>query len=102
VKSLKALGVDSLFECVVGADDVVNGKPAPDMILEVLKQTGVRAEDVVVAGDSTTDMLLGKSGKVKACVGILTGFTSRRKLEGVADVVVSSVADLGVIQTTTP
>lgn len=95
-ESLKALGVASLFDVVVGADDVVNGKPSPDMILEVLKRTGAEADEVVMVGDSTADVLLGRNAKVKACVGVLTGFTSRGKLERVADVVVSSAADLNV------
>lgn len=93
-ETLKAFGLGKFFDAVVGVDDVANGKPAPDMIHEVLKQTGAKADEVVIVGDSTADMLLGKNAKAKACVGVLTGFASREKLDQVADVVVSSVADL--------
>lgn len=95
-ESLKALGVALLFDAIVGVDDVVNGKPSPDMILEVLKKTRAEADEVVMVGDSTADMLLGRNANIKACVGVLTGFTSREKLERVADAVVSSVAELNV------
>ncbi len=95
-ESLKALGVALLFNAIVGVDDVVSGKPSPDMILEVLKKTRAEADEVVMVGDSTADMLLGRNAKIKACVGVLTGFTSREKLERVADAVVPSVAELNV------
>lgn len=93
-ESLKALGVASLFDVVVGADDVVNGKPAPDMIFEVAKRTKCRPEEMVMIGDSTADMKMGKEAKVKASVAVLTGTTGRKKLESVASIVVPSVADL--------
>ena len=95
-ESLKALGVAPLFDAVVGVDDVVNGKPSPDMIFEVMKKTRAEANEVVMVGDSTVDMLLGRNANIRACVGVLTGFTSREKLERVADAVVSSVAELNV------
>lgn len=94
VESFKALKIDSLFDAVVGSDDVANGKPSPDMIIEILKKTGCEPTDAVMVGDSTSDMLMGKNGKVKACIGVLTGYTSRERLGQLADVVVSSVADL--------
>jgi phosphoglycolate phosphatase len=93
-ESLKTLGIGSLFDAIVGVDDVVNGKPSPDMILEVLKRTEAKADEVVMVGDSTADMLLGRNAKVKARVGVLTGFTSRKTLEQVADIVILSVAGL--------
>lgn len=95
-ESLKALGVAPLFDAIVGVDDVVDGKPSPDMILEVLRKTCSEADEVVMVGDSIADMLLGRNANIKACIGVLTGFTSRKKLERVADVVVSSVAELNV------
>jgi phosphoglycolate phosphatase len=87
---------ESLKAAVVGVDDVVNGKPSPDMIFEVMKKTRAEANEVVMVGDSTVDMLLGRNANIRACVGVLTGFTSREKLERVADAVVSSVAELNV------
>jgi len=94
VESFKALGVAKLFDVVVGSDDVVNGKPSPDMILQILKETGVSADDAVMVGDSASDMQMGRNVKVQACIGVLTGFTSAEKLGQLADIVVSSVAEL--------
>lgn len=98
-ESIKALRIVSLFDAIVGSDDVAFGKPSPDMIFEVLKKTGSKPNEAVVVGDSTSDLKMGKNAKVKACIGVLTGFTPREKLEKLADVVVPSVADLYILQT---
>jgi phosphoglycolate phosphatase-like HAD superfamily hydrolase len=47
-----------------------------------------------MVGDSLVDMQMGKNAGLKACIGVLTGFTSRNRLEAIADAVVDSVADL--------
>ena len=50
--------------------------------------------DSVVVGDSLNDIGMGKNAKVKKCIGVLTGFTSKEKLQQVADVVIESVTKL--------
>ncbi len=97
VESLKTLKIASLFDAVVGPEDVANGKPSPDMILELLKRTGCRANETVMIGDSMSDIRMGKSAKVKACIGVLTGITPKQELEKLADVVIDSVAQLDAV-----
>jgi len=94
--SFEALGMAALFDAFVGDDDVVNGKPASDMIIEVLKRTSCTPEQTVMVGDSISDMRMGKNARVKTCIGVLTGSTKKEKLEHVADVIVSSVTELRV------
>lgn len=95
--SFKALGIASFFDEIVGGNDVVNGKPSADMILEICKKTGFKPDEAVMVGDSVSDMQMGKNAKVKACIGVLTGSTPREKLERIADVVIASVSDLHVL-----
>jgi phosphoglycolate phosphatase len=95
--SLETLGLASLFDALVGDDDVVNGKPASDMIIEALKCTGCTAEETVMVGDSLYDMYMGKNANVKACIGVLTGSTRKEELEKVADVVIPSVAQINLV-----
>jgi len=93
-ESFKALKIASLFDAIVGSDDVAKSKPSPDMIFEVLKKVVSRSDEAVIVGDSISDMQMGRNARVKACIGVLTGFTSREKLEQLADVVIPSVASL--------
>jgi len=93
-ESFKALKIAYLFDAIVGSDDVSFGKPSPDMILEALKKTKSMPSETVIVGDSTSDMQMGRNAKLKACIGVLTGFTPPERLEQIADVVVPSVAEL--------
>ena len=44
IKTLNAIGLLEHFQAVVTADDVVNGKPAPDIFLESARRIGVAPE----------------------------------------------------------
>lgn len=94
VESLKTLRIASLFDAIVGPEDVANGKPSHDMILELLRRTGCNAHEAVMVGDSVSDMKMGKNAKVKSCVGVLTGISQRRDLEEYANIIIDSVAQL--------
>jgi phosphoglycolate phosphatase len=96
-KSLNSLKISVYFDVVLGADDVERNKPAPDMILKACKLAKCSPRDAVMIGDSRSDMLMGKNAKVKVCIGVLTGPTSREKLEKVTNIVVPSVASLRVV-----
>lgn len=76
---------------------MANGKPSPDMILRALSKVKIKPDEVVMVGDSTSDMQMGRNAEVKACIGVLTGHTPREKLERLADVVIPSVAVLRVL-----
>jgi len=90
-ESLKELKIGAYFDVVLGADDVEKGKPAPDMILKACKLAKCSPRDAVMVGDSSSDMIMGKNAQVKLCIGVLTGPTSREKLEKIADIVVPSI-----------
>jgi phosphoglycolate phosphatase len=96
-RSFEALGIAMLFDAFIGDDDVVNGKPAADMIVEAMRSTSCTPEQTVMVGDSMSDMLMGKNARVKACIGVLTGSMKIERLERLADVIVSSVTDLRVL-----
>jgi beta-phosphoglucomutase family hydrolase len=51
-RSLDVAGLASLFKAVVTADDVVHGKPAPDMFLLAAKLLGVKPERCLVFEDA--------------------------------------------------
>ncbi len=55
-RSLAASGLASLFPVVVSADDVVHGKPSPDMFLLAAKRMGVPAERCLVFEDAEPGM----------------------------------------------
>jgi len=50
-ESLTVIGVEDWFEAIVGADDVLDGKPAPDVFLKAAEIIGVPPEACLVYED---------------------------------------------------
>ncbi|MGC4092241.1 MAG: HAD family phosphatase [Polyangiaceae bacterium] len=64
-QTLRNLGIERHFRAIVTAEDVVHGKPAPDMFLLAAERIGVAPERCVVFEDS----LLGIEGARRANMG---------------------------------
>jgi len=56
-KTLQAVGISDWFDEVVTADDVVEGKPAPDIFLHAAKLLGVAPERCLVVEDAPAGIL---------------------------------------------
>ncbi len=50
-ESLTIVGVEDLFDAIVGADDVEHGKPAPDVFLKAAQLIGVPPAECIVYED---------------------------------------------------
>ena len=50
--ALRAIGLENFFDAIVTAEDVINGKPAPDTFLEAARRLKVDPTLCVVFGDS--------------------------------------------------
>ena len=88
------LGFGGFFEGLYGAEDVVNHKPAPDLVLLILKEFGVSPEETLVVGDATYDLLMGQGAGCKVC-GVTWGNQSREKLRSVnPDHIISDFKEL--------
>jgi phosphoglycolate phosphatase len=87
---LRGLDIEALFEVVVGADMVVEGKPAPDMILAACEILGVEPSRTIYVGDQPTDVDAGRRASV--AMVILVG--DHEPAASGADVVLKSVAEL--------
>ena len=56
-KTLKAVGISDWFDEVVTADDVAEGKPAPDIFLRAAKLVGVSPDRCLVLEDAPAGIL---------------------------------------------
>ncbi len=56
LESLEYFGISSLFDVVACADDVEQGKPAPDMLFKILEKLNVDLDDTVFVGDGPRDL----------------------------------------------
>jgi phosphonatase-like hydrolase len=93
---LARLGWSGKLDAVVCADEVAQGRPAPDMILRAMELTGIREPlEVLCAGDTDNDLRAGERAGVGANLGVLTGAHGRARLEAAAhDAILMSAAEL--------
>jgi phosphoglycolate phosphatase len=92
--TMDALGVGSHFTAIIGIDDVVHGKPAPDMVRLACERLGCSPGEVIIVGDSPADLMMGRAAGVAACIGVTGGFSPSARLGMLADAVLPTVAEL--------
>ncbi|MGI5479008.1 HAD family hydrolase [Streptomyces lavendofoliae] len=69
---LRAIDADDAITATASADDVEEGKPAPEPVRHALELAGAQAETSVFVGDTVWDMKAGTRAGV-TCVGLLCG-----------------------------
>ena len=78
---VSTLGLESVISFVLGADDVKDGKPAPEAVNRTLEKFGFLPEEALVVGDTTFDIQMGKAAGTRTC-GVTYGNGS---IESLAD-----------------
>jgi len=64
--SLRAVGLDRRFACIVTGDQVANGKPAPDIFLEGANRLSVSPRQCMVIEDSDVGILAASAAGIPA------------------------------------
>lgn len=64
-KTLQSVGISDYFEDVVSADDVPNGKPAPDVFLRAAERLGVPATACLAVEDAPPGILAARSAGMR-------------------------------------
>lgn len=64
------------IEVAIGERDSIRKKPAPDTVLEVLKQLGASKDNAVYIGDSDVDIMTAKNCDLP-CISVLWGFRDK-------------------------
>lgn len=90
---LTALGVRSAFSVIVSAEDVAQGKPAPDIFLEAARRLGVPPHRCLVVEDSGNGVLAAKAAGMLCAV--MSGRVAGERSQSLAgDVGLSGLPDL--------
>lgn len=85
---------DGLVATTVGDRAGIRRKPAPDTLLEVMRQLGAAPERTVYIGDSEVDVQTAQAAGVD-CISVTWGFRTEMQLvESGASVLVSDAAEL--------
>jgi phosphoglycolate phosphatase-like HAD superfamily hydrolase len=65
---LHALGLSEYFSVLVGLDDVLEGKPAPEGLLRILGQLQASADEALFIGNRHTDAQAGASAGIETII----------------------------------
>ena len=80
VKLMTDLKLTNYISFLVGADNVVNKKPAAEPVLLTLRCFNVEPHETLVVGDTEFDILMGRNAGTHTC-GVTYGNGSRESLE---------------------
>lgn len=70
---------DELVPVAIGEREDIRKKPAPDTVIEAMKQLGVTAEGAVYIGDSDVDIETARNSGMP-CISVLWGFRDKEFL----------------------
>ena len=73
---MKSLDLTDTITYILGAEDVKEGKPAPEPVIRTLKEFGFSPEEAIVVGDTVFDI---KNAGTRTC-GVTYGNGSRESL----------------------
>jgi HAD superfamily hydrolase (TIGR01549 family) len=97
-KIIDHFGMREYFTIVVGRQNGLPVKPAPDALIKICSLTGVPPENTLMVGDSELDIRCGKNAGSYTC-GVTFGYRSREALEKeTPDYLISDMKELtGII-----
>lgn len=94
-QSLDHLDIAAEVDLVLCSDDPLPQKPDAALLAWIAAQWGCRPQELLMVGDSVTDMLTGHNGGAAGTVAIVPpGQTPSVELRRYADVILTSIADL--------
>lgn len=82
------------FRHIFTADDVINGKPAPDVYLLAARHFGIEPHELLVFEDSPNGVVAAKAAGC-VCVAVPQAHVPRQKV-AMADYIANSLADVGL------
>ena len=91
---VRALGLGDFFVCVYGGNSFTTKKPDPLGVRTILRETGFAADEALMIGDSSIDVLTGRNAGLWTC-GVTYGFAPHSLKEVPPDVLVESPRELG-------
>jgi len=90
---VQALGLADFFVRIYGGNSFATKKPDPLGVRTILDETGVRAAEAVMIGDSSIDVLTGRNAGLWTC-GVMYGFAPHTLEDVPPDVLLDRPAEL--------
>jgi phosphoglycolate phosphatase len=93
---VEALGLGQFFSQIYGGNSFATKKPDPEGARKLLEESGVKAEETAIVGDSHVDVRTGRNAGLRT-VGVTYGFAPHTLQAEAPDVLVDSAPELGAV-----
>jgi len=90
---VQALGLGEFFVRIYGGNSFLTKKPDPLGVQTILHETGVAADEALIIGDSSIDVLTGRNAGMWTC-GVTYGFAPHSLEEVPPDVLIETPREL--------
>lgn len=90
---MESIGVGDLFDVYIGADEVSEGKPSPDMIEEACRRMEIDPSESVYVGDELVDAVAGNAAGVAGIVIV----SDEPDVSAYTSIITGSVADIKAV-----
>ena len=91
---LEAFGVRKLVSALVCADDGVQAKPAPHMVLTLCERMKIDPGKTIVIGDTVADLQMARLANAGYIIGVLSSVGSLPNLTPLADILIDTIDTL--------
>jgi len=91
---IEAFDIEELISTMVCGDEGIPSKPAPDMVLTICERLKLDPKNVMVIGDTASDLKMARAAGAGLAVGVLSGVSSAKDLIPHADVLIKSIDEL--------
>ena len=92
--SIAQLGIGAMVDFVAGYDSVAAAKPAGDMVLAFCAACALAPRQVVMIGDTLTDLETGHAADTALKIGVLSGNGKAADLAPRADALLADIGEL--------
>jgi pyrophosphatase PpaX len=69
-RGIRLLGLEAAIDCIIGADQVVEPKPAAEPVMTAAQVLGVAPADAIMVGDSAHDMASGRAAGARTAAAL--------------------------------
>ena len=91
---IEAFDIEEFIAAMVCGDQGIASKPAPDMVLAICRRLKIDPKNVMVIGDTASDLKMARAAGAGLAVGVLSGVSSIKDLIPHADVLIESIGEL--------
>jgi phosphoglycolate phosphatase len=95
-QAMQSLKIEHFFSEIIGADQVQETKPSPDLAILVSSKTGINTDKMMVIGDNPVDIEMGLRANVKTNVAVLTGLSGKNSFKNLNCLVINDLKSIEV------